>query len=252
MGSGLARGAAARGKRIAFGDGERIIWDPRSEEVFRYNPNVAWPLSNMTDIEWVKFHRGHRIYNRQGNGCWVWNYDFRPTPGEFFFCPEEIRFGKQSGKGFVVIEPNLPPRKQSSANKRWPTDRYLAVATRLRQQGFEVVQFAHPATQYRLGPARHVSTGDFRRAASVLANAALYLGPEGGLHHAAAAVGIPAVVLFGGFIPPQVTGYPGHANLTGNATEACGRLAPCAHCAAAMESISVDAVVDAALEKLNA
>jgi hypothetical protein len=46
---------------------------------------------------------------------------------------------------------------------------------------------------------------------------------EGGMHHAAAAVGVPAVVLFGGFIPPEIMGYKGQISLTGGAT-ACGNI----------------------------
>jgi len=57
------------------------------------------------------------------------------------------------------------------------------------------------------------------------------------------------VVLFGGFIPPSVTGYAAHANLTGGA-EACGSLKPCPHCRKAMEAISVEEVVEEALERL--
>jgi ADP-heptose:LPS heptosyltransferase len=74
----------------------------------------------------------------------------------------------------------------------------------------------------------------------------LYIGPEGGLHHGAAAVGIPAVVLFGGFIPPQVTGYKTHVNLTGGADFFCGSLQACKHCAEAMERIKSKHVCDAA------
>jgi hypothetical protein len=66
------------------------------------------------------------------------------------------------------------------------------------------------------------------------------------MHHGAAAMGVPGVVLFGGFIPPQVTGYLMHANLTGGA-EACGSLNPCPHCAAAMQAISVDEVLHHAM-----
>ena len=35
----------------------------------------------------------------------------------------------------------------------------------------------------------------------------LYLGPEGGFAHAAAALSKPGVVIYGGWIPPQVIGY---------------------------------------------
>jgi hypothetical protein len=82
-----------------------------------------------------------------------------------------------------------------------------------------------------------------------MSRAALYIGGEGGLHHGAAAVGVGGVVLFGGFIPPEVTGYATHANLTGGA-EACGSLDPCRHCAAAMQAIGVDEVLEHAMARL--
>jgi len=84
---------------------------------------------------------------------------------------------------------------------------------------------------------------------AILRRAKLYIGGEGGMHHGAAAVGVQGVVLFGGFIPPEVTGYALHTNLTGGA-EACGSFNPCAHCAAAMQAIGVDEVLEHAMKRL--
>lgn len=169
-----------------------------------------------------------------------------------FFSREEKRFGEQAGRGFILIEPNVPNFKRSSVNKAWPLDRYEAVAEELKADGHDVVQLWYPRATYRLKSARVFQTPDFRRALSVMKNSKLFIGPEGGLHHGAAAVGKPAVVLFGGFVPPEVTGYSDHANLIGNSIEACGSFSLCQHCRDAMESISVDEVLDAAGEKLSA
>jgi hypothetical protein len=92
----------------------------------------------------------------------------------------------------------------------------------------------------------------------------LYIGPEGGLHHASAATGYrnkhdgrklgegcQAVVLYGGFVPPEVTGYDTHTNLTGNSKEACGSISKCQHCIEAMQSIEVDEVFEAAMQRLG-
>jgi hypothetical protein len=67
------------------------------------------------------------------------------------------------------------------------------------------------------------------------------------MHHAAAAVGIDAVVIMGGFIPPSVVGYDGHINLTGG-SEACGTIGTCEHCRQAMAKISVNEVWDSATQ----
>lgn len=244
MATGMARGAAARGKRIAFGDGRRIIWDPHSPQIFRGNPNIAPPGSERGGgLEWIEFYRGHRIYNHHDAGRWIWNYDFRPKPGEMFFADEELSFANRQGRGFVLIEPNVPQFKSVAPNKQWPVDRYAQVAATLRKTGCDVRQFQYQGATNLPGVAG-IKTPNFRSALAVLRNAALYVGPEGGLHHGAAAVGVRAVILFGGFIPPKVTGYGTHINLTGGA-DACGSLQACRHCAAAMAAISVDEVEQA-------
>ena len=68
---------------------------------------------------------------------------------------------------------------------------------------------------------------------------------DGALMHAAAALGVPAVVLFGGFMSPLQMGHKLHTNLW-NGAEPCGtHTGICAHCRGAMESIEVEQVIDA-------
>lgn len=89
-----------------------------------------------------------------------------------------------------------------------------------------------------------IQTPDFWRACAILSRASAYVGHEGGLHHAAAALGIPGVVIFGGFISPETTGYDCHVNLfTGG--NACGNRTPCMHCRDAMNRITPEAVAEA-------
>lgn len=252
MATGMARGARARGKRIAFGDGHRIIFSPWSEQMFRFNPNIARPGDETSpDIEWIAHHKGHRLYNSvsQDRARWIWNMAFRPVPGEIFFDDDELKFSVAQGSGFVVIEPNVPWHKSVAKNKDWGLSRYQAVADQLKRAGRRVVQFA--AGQFRLDGVGVIRAPDFRKALAALSRAALYIGPEGGLHHGAAAVGIDAVVLFGGWIPPQVTGYDTHTNIVAGDGRVCGRLTACRHCKDAMAAISVDQVLRAAYGHLE-
>jgi len=253
LATGMARGAYERGELIAFGNPTvgRIEWDHHSEEVFRGNPNIAPPGAEMrsTTLTWVHFYRGNRIYNRDdhNNSRWIWNYKFRPTPGELFFSPEERLDAIQTiGKNFVVVEPNVP-MKRVGINKEWPVERYQAVADALRKDGHDVVQLEYHGMQRTLQRVRLVPSKSFRRALALLERASLIVTCEGGLHHGAAAVNVPAVVLFGGFVPPEVTGYDTHANLAAEGQgPPCGKYVPCAHCMAAMRSITIERVLDAA------
>ena len=253
IGSGLARGAKARGRRIAFGDGRKISWSSWAPVIYENNPNVAKPGSEgAKDLEWVAHYKGARKYNKQVNGKWVWNYDFKPVPGEFFFSEHEKALAEKFEPGFIVIEPNVPWQKRVAPNKDWGEGKYEEVARRLIVGGYRVVQFKHSNSRRLIEGADIVELPNLRQVASVLSRAALYIGPEGGMHHSAAAVGVKAVVLFGGFIPPRVTGYDMHINLIGNSTEACGHIDTCKHCQAAMANISVDEVKEAALKLLGA
>lgn len=248
MASGMARGAWARGKRIAFGNGHKIVWDQHSEMIFRGNPNIARPgMVNGRHVEWIRYHKGHRVYNRHdvSNDRWVWNYDFRAVPGEVYFDDREKKEGARYGSGFVLVEPEVVSWKSSAPNKDWGRSNYQKVVDALKSGGCRVCQFVHDKSEAPLEGVEPLRTRGFRDALAVLSHASMYIGPEGGLHHGAAAVGIPAVVIFGGFIPPQVTGYPGHKNLTGGA-EACGSLKPCRHCQDAMQRITVEEVVESA------
>lgn len=232
------------------------MFSPWSEQIFRYNPNIAHPGDERADdIEWVAHHKGNRLYNTVApdRSKWLWNMDFRPTPGEIFFTDDELRFAEAVGSGVVIIEPNVPRHKTVAANKDWGAVKYRAVADELVSAGHRVVQFSYPTARNTCASALQLKTPTFRHALAVLGRAALYIGPEGGLHHGAAAdkrrvdgslVAGPtaAVVLFGGFIPPEVTGYAMHTNVTGGAT-ACGHLRRCSHCRIAMSNISVEKVL---------
>lgn len=244
IGTGLARGAAARGKKIAFGNGGRIQWGPWCVEMFKHNPNIAPPGSEgKSNLEWINHCKGHRLYNHLENGRWIWHYDFKVRPGEFYFGPDELAFADRYQPGFVVIEPNVPWQKEVATNKDWGEDNYKKVCAAL--DGKRIVQFHHKQSRRILKGAQIINAPDFRSAIAVLQKARLYIGPEGGMHHASAAVNIPAVVLFGGFIPPEVMGYDNQKSLTGGA-KACGNIKPCIHCQQAMKRISVDEVLEAA------
>jgi len=252
IGAGLARGAAARGKRVAFGDGQRVIWHDNARLIFARNPNVAPPGTEWCgDVEWIKHYPGRRVYcdichDRSGRH---WRFTpGRVTPGEMYFSAEEIAAAAaMAPESFILIEPNT---KHQAPNKQWGHDRYAQIARALSAQGCRVAQFA--AGGVALDRVEQIRTVDFRVACAVLQRARLYIGPEGGLHHAAAALGVPAVVIFGGFISPAVTGYAMHTNIFTGDELGCGRIDPCNHCRQAMSRIGVAHVLHEAHKILEA
>lgn len=169
-----------------------------------------------------------------------WRFtDWRAEPGEIY-----VRKVSRRGEE-VVVEPHL--KSGASANKQWGWKRWQDLVSRI---DVAWVQLGPPGTRL-LDGARHVPTATFLDACSVLSGARAAVLPEGGLHHAAAALGIPAVVIFGGRSSPANLGYDGHVNLfdPANGESPCGQSAACAHCARAMAGIA-PAIVAHNLETL--
>jgi ADP-heptose:LPS heptosyltransferase len=231
--------------RLLVGDGLREYWSV----IFDNNPH----LSRLADVApheetiWIEDYMGHRPQYlklaAEGN---TFNPDFHARPGEIYFSPEEEATAARLTAGlgpFVVIEPHVKGTV-SGSNKDWGFDRWQRLVLAL---GSEIlfVQPGPAGTRTLIG-ARHVETPDFRTACAVLARARAIATSEGGLHHAAAAVGTPGVVIFGGYISPSLTGYELHTNFYVDDKESpCGRHRPCRHCMRCMQAITVDQVAAA-------
>lgn len=244
------------GRPVAVGDGRALRLRPAECEVFAGVPFLALALDGQA-VAWLPNYSGSRPYldyarmAAEGHpGAPPWRYTAwsvsRYGPGVLRLTAAERAWAAEAlaaagvARPFVVVEPTVKP--QASPNKAWGVARYAEVAAALARE-VAVVQVG-PAPSALPG-AVAIQTPSFRQACAVLAQAAAYLGPDGGLHHAAAALGVPAVVLFGGFTSPAQTGYPGHVNLfTGGAP--CGEYRPCAHCQAAWAAITPADVIAAA------
>lgn len=168
---------------------------------------------------------------------WTWRA-YGPTPAEIVLTPAERQYGAPYA-GMVMIEPN--GKDIGHTNKQWLRERWEALPTAM--PGVRFVQCAPVGGSWLPGVER-VTTPTFRHACAVMAGARAFVGTEGGLMHAAAALGTPAVILWSEFIDPPVTGYAALSNLR-HAGEPCGMRVDCPGCRASMEAIGTDEVVAA-------
>lgn len=173
---------------------------------------------------------------------WRWRA-YQPTPADVVLTDRERAFAEPF-RGQIMVEPNV--KAIGHRNKDWGWANWQRLAAGMPEPP---VQCFRPGDQL-LHRGLLVETLTFRQTVAVLAVCRAYVGPEGGLHHAAAAVGTPAVVLFGGFISPQQTGYAAHKNLfTGG--KPCGMRRDCEHCRVAMNAITPAMVLGNLKELLN-
>jgi len=234
-------------KRVAICDRNgRPRWDP----LWEGNPIIAPPprVEAGEPVHRIQNAIGCRPYIRypftHSTGWTFTNWRAADHVGRLYLTERELAIGvdvRNALGRFVVLEPS--PIAKSNPNKAWGFDRFVALVRAWPSQRF--VQFKHPDS--KLVPCvTAVPVETFRDACGVLAASAGYVGPEGGLHHASAVLGVPAVVIFGGCTSVRTTGYPMHINLADDGPGTpCGKWVPCAHCREAMARITVEQVKQA-------
>lgn len=214
---------------------------PQWSAIFDNNPRIA-RLNEQGDFQILQA-RGqdnHRPYHTgKTPQKWIYNLNFRADVGEIYFTPAESEFAAKFPRR-VIIEPNIKPK--ASPNKQWGWARWQKLADLMNKTGIRPSQIG-PEGANRLCGAEFIHTQNFRMAAAVVSLARGCVFPEGGLHHAAAACNVPAVVIFGGFTPVELTGYPMHRNLGVSLDGACGMRLPCRHCADEMARIEPEQVL---------
>lgn len=240
LAGGIARKAHARHptKKINIGDGSNIEWS----ELYEGLDYIAKEVD--PNGVWVHSFKGFRPYVRNEESTkekFSWRRDFKATPGEIRLTEEELEIWPQTN--FVYIEPNV--KGVLGSHKDWGFEKWQAV-----------VRFL-PNIRFIQGPGRKLDgveqaqTDSFRQACALLSKAALFVGTDGGLHHAAAALGKPAVVIWGGYTHPRNLGYDFHVNLQAQGVDPCGMLTPCQHCVTAMDRVTVKEVVQAVKSELR-
>ena len=85
---------------------------------------------------------------------------------------------------------------------------------------------------------------NFRTACAMMSKTHLFVGAHGGMSHAAAALNLKAVVIFGGFIDPKNVGYEIHSNIYINdKLSPCGSKYECDHCKKCMNNTKVNNII---------
>lgn len=240
---------------VVIGKKGRPIWHEMWDDNPRiWNPNVGGKLPHP---RWtIRNHGGWRPYvwyaqddyepqghnqtaraDRTSKDRWIFHPDWSATIGEL---PGITR--RPKGR-YIVIEPNLKAGIDRT-NKQWGWDRWQGLVDAM--PGVEFVQLG-PRGSRVLNGARLVKTASFIEACAHLSGAWAAALPEGGLHHAAAALGVPAVVLFGGSRSVRSTGYDCHINIDDPdpLTKACGSRRPCSHCDEYWRRLTPDIVAEA-------
>ncbi len=250
--------------KVVFADPERQIENAVHKKVFHWsplfenNPNILQPGEDVDEVIMLNDCPAFRPYINHKKTKFVnvengkkalfkisYNQEFEAVNGEIFFTDDELSNAEAALQNistpFIIIEPSAKVQKN---NKGWIWERWLEV---IKRSPYTFVQLGPNENTDLLDGCQRIVTETFRDACAVL-NASvqkgLLLATEGGLHHAAAAVNLPAIVLWSHFSHEENLGYQNHINIRWNgAGEPCGLMAPCVHCKRSMEMIKVEDVL---------
>lgn len=221
------------GKPVAICDRS---FTPRSHPVWENNPAVD-QNSDQKIID-CPGARPYILRWEPGPIC-VWNTAHKARAGKITLrddeleCPDDVRH--MLGE-FAVVEPLV--RHPGSPNKDWGFERWEKV---IRDFPIPVIQLM-PSWQGEdcvLQSAAPIVTASIREAAGLVRVASLVMTVDGGMHHMAASMGTSAVVVFGGFADPAITGYNFQMNFVDpDGGTPCGRYQPCEQCQQTMSRIT--------------
>ena len=237
--------------------------------IYENNPNISdcTKLDLNKPIHVIDYHPGNRPYIDYKNSTktkYFWNKEFKPTPGQLYFSKKEISeakdvikqaisFWKKNHKKiykkiiFLETSSTKINDKQFSIkhkNKDWGIKNWLDLVNKIKDE-YLIILSVHEKTKSIDGVFSPENV-DFRKACSILNKCDIYIGPEGGFGHVAAALNKKAIIYFGGWITPDVIGYNFHENIYyDNSQSPCGEyLYECPHCNDARDIIKPDLFIE--------
>jgi len=202
-----------------------------------------------------------------------WNVSAPPIRGDIYFTKDELNiaenFISDAKLGFkakhkidplkiIFLSPYATTKRIingklinyiHSKNKEWLDDYWQELILSLMGRVIFVSTVSKENEDRPRLPYVDYLYSDFRLAAALLKYSDIYVGIEGGLHHAAAALKKPGIVIFGHWISPMVSGYSYHTNFYDkNIEKGCGSLTLCQKCLEYMKNLSTKKVLEALSE----
>lgn len=212
---------------------------PTTHWIWSRNPDIAQPGESHDGT--IGYVNGLRAYTEAKSATqWLWR-EYEPHPA-FIALPRRAQERARRAAGAVVFNPTI--KAGAPVNKDWGLAKWRALIASNPDIRWVQIGEAMPV----IPGAERRETADFWDALGIMSGARAVVCHEGALHHAAAALRVPAIVIRGGFIGPRVTGYAGQVDVFAEDPHyplGCGVRVPCNHCRAAMDAITPAIVMDA-------
>lgn len=197
------------------------ILDPLAASVRAWQPELAVNLHGGTRSAWLILASGARLRAGFGHHRFAWTYHVRIPRAQEILGEERVVHTAEhlASAMFYLGVPRAeipkarlygasPPRRSpyavihpfaAAADKRWPAERFVELGRLLRRgHGLDVVVLGTAADDFApFAEFECVQGAPLGEVKGWIAGAKLFAGNDSGPAHMAAALGVPAVVLFG-------------------------------------------------------
>ncbi len=122
----------------------------------------------------------------------------------FLFCRDILKFPKATKSNGIVIPAGVTPRKypkkivihptSSRPGKNWPKEKFIALADRLRKEGFDPFFVVGPKEKKDWPEA--VSFNSLSHLFTLVCESGYMIGNDSGIGHLASCLGLPTLTLF--------------------------------------------------------
>ncbi len=240
----IARAARLQGKPFHVLTNLPELWrdnrDPLSvqSDVARwfYARTRGWIKTPITHLAYETTRHGRHIAQQMADHVQV-----TLPPGWQPQVPAIKRGARVPGR--VVLQNSCRGARYACTTKEWSYQKWQELAGGLA--GRELIQIGTPSDPVIQGARDLRGRTSLYEAGELIATSAVFVGLESGLMHLAAAVGTPAVIVYGGRTLPTQTGYPFHHHVTRTPECAgCGLSDGCPYALKCLADISVAEVLE--------
>ncbi|MGA0394036.1 MAG: hypothetical protein ACO3MW_08260 [Rhodospirillales bacterium] len=245
--------------KVAFGNPDALSQNAKGKtklywsEIFENNPHILQPGEDAEKLiiapnypksrPFIDYRKTkYNFADEQNKSPYKIAYDpdYEATRGELYFTDQEIEEAEK-----LVKDLNTPivflDAFDTIANKLWPIERWEEL---VKSAPYNFVHLTYDERMETIAGAKHINADTFRQACAVLklsVGNGILLGIDSHLHHAAAAVNLPAAVIWSHYSHPDNLGYPDHINVRWDAAgKPCGLRDQCIQCKHSMEMIKVE------------
>mgnify|MGYP001417209857 CR=1 FL=1 len=189
--------------------------DKEKNIIFWHNERVSEVGDLYPTIEEIKFAEE---FINQAKNDWVAKNKKRP---------KAIVYISDTSKSISFSKDNKKDIYNHSVNKEWGKNKWDQFINLIKND-YLIVKSAQSKVN-ELSDVYSVVC-DFRSVKSIMDKSDFFVGNEGGLSHLWATTRKKGIVFFGHWIPPYLTGYSFHINISVNDNKHCGSLKICKDC----------------------